>query len=342
LKMLYLLVQVNEGTKCIIPEHIISIESESNQFSDLFDAITLKQYNDREVKVFVRRKKSEGWREVDNGLNGDLKMLKILGFMQVKFCLVSVINLDMPDSTQNEQGKTFINRLTSALWYIDPHLSTLYAHLYHLPALFTQLKMYQDGKSYNEFYYTSYHKKNQLSQQKLADLSNSLEISISQPWASSNRWSKVMLAILSLIEILKKYSDYLIATTTISACKPHQLKDEYTQLDDLLFEKTFYEHVDVQQYLPYDVIDQHDETLKACMLARIHDELPHYFIQKMQKNVLNKYSYIQKVIPAVLQMLHFDLTGNAAVTSNAISRNFKDRLQLMLILDETEAYFNEQ
>ncbi|CAG8805918.1 23984_t:CDS:1 [Gigaspora margarita] len=213
--MLYLLVQVNESTKYIISKHIISIESESNQFSDLFDAITLKQYNDREVKVFARREKSEGWREVDNGLNKDLKMLKILGFMQVKFCLVSVINLDIPDLTQNEQGvktdafnilirnsrepllpqrctehnnynrlynkiielfqaqevgwtnglyetieKTFINHLTSALWYIDPHLSTLHMHLYYLLALFTQLKTYQDGKPYNEFYYTSHYKKN--------------------------------------------------------------------------------------------------------------------------------------------------------------------------------------
>ena len=65
-------------------------------------------------------------------------------------------------------------------------------------------------------------------------------------------------------------------------------------------------------------------------------------------------------------MLHFDLTGNAAVTPNAISCEVEERLRLMLILadpniifdlltnnrfkgtnfntfwDETEAYFNEQ
>jgi hypothetical protein len=34
--------------------------------------------------------------------------------------------------------------------------------------------------------------------------------------------------------------------------------------------------------------DKRNETLKACMLARIHEKLPHYFTQQMRKNVLNK------------------------------------------------------
>ena len=74
--MLYLLVQVNENLKSIISEHVVSIESESNQFYDLFDVITSRQ--DREVLGFIRQEKSESWRKVDNGLNGDLKMLEVL------------------------------------------------------------------------------------------------------------------------------------------------------------------------------------------------------------------------------------------------------------------------
>ncbi|CAG8850336.1 46299_t:CDS:1, partial [Gigaspora margarita] len=304
----------------IIPERIMSIESESNQFFDLFDTVTFEQYEDREVKVFIRREKSKDWREVDNGLNGDLKMLEVLGFMQVKFCLILMINVNASGSTQNEHnafsilmrnskkpllfqcytksnnhnrlfneiiklfqtqsvgwtnglhetiGKTFIICLASALWYIDPHFLTLSACSYYLPALFKQLKTYQDGRSYNEFYYTGHHKKVPLSQQKLAHFLNSLEISISQSWASNNRWSQVMPAVRSLIEILKKYSDYLITTNAsmnelhhsnesarssennstmyrVNACEPYQLKDEYIQLDDLLFEKSVYEHVEIQ------------------------------------------------------------------------------------------------
>ena len=57
--MLYLLVQVNESNKYIIPERVVSIESTNNQFFDLFDTMTLGQYNDREVKVFIRQEKSE-------------------------------------------------------------------------------------------------------------------------------------------------------------------------------------------------------------------------------------------------------------------------------------------
>ncbi|CAG8751729.1 5971_t:CDS:2, partial [Gigaspora rosea] len=67
--MLYLLVQVNESVKCIIPEYVMSIDPISNLFLDLFDAITLGQYDNREVKVFIKREKSEDWREVDNRLS---------------------------------------------------------------------------------------------------------------------------------------------------------------------------------------------------------------------------------------------------------------------------------
>ena len=95
--MLYLLVQVYESAKCIV-ERVISIESTNNQFSDLFDAITLGQYDDKEVKVFVRQEKSESWKEVDNGLESDLKMLEILGYLQVKFCLINNMISDIPVS----------------------------------------------------------------------------------------------------------------------------------------------------------------------------------------------------------------------------------------------------
>jgi len=80
--MLYLLIQVNESIKYIVPEHVVSIESTNNQFSDLFEAITSGKYGDREVKVFIKREKSESWKEVNNGLKGNLEMLEVLGFLQ--------------------------------------------------------------------------------------------------------------------------------------------------------------------------------------------------------------------------------------------------------------------
>jgi hypothetical protein len=122
-----------------------------------------------------------------------------------------------------------VNRLSDALWYIDPHLFTLRAHSYHLPILFTQLKTYQDDETYNKFYHTGHHRKSPLSHQKLDQLSNSFELSISQPWTCDDLWSQVMPAIFSLIEILRKYLEYLVAINNSmnslqhsnkSACNP--------------------------------------------------------------------------------------------------------------------------
>jgi len=39
-------------------------------------------------------------------------------------------------------------------------------------------------------------------------------------------------------------------------------------------------------------------------------------------------------------MLHFDLTGNAAVTSDAISRDVEERLRLMLTLADPAIIFD--
>ena len=94
--MLYLFVQVNESVKCILSERVVSIEPANNQFSDLFEAITFGQYIDREVQVFVRREKFENWREVNNGLKGDLEMMSILSLTQVKFSLMENTNTEIP------------------------------------------------------------------------------------------------------------------------------------------------------------------------------------------------------------------------------------------------------
>ncbi|CAB5395169.1 unnamed protein product [Rhizophagus irregularis] len=262
--MLYLLVQVNESIKRIVSKHVVSIKFTNNQFSDLFGAVTSGEYGDREVEVFIRREKSESWKKVDNGLKGNLEMLEVLKYSQVKFCLIEKTHLDTSQITntlnafdilmnnsyqtlllqhcteyndcnklyneiidlfRNQNvgwtggvhdtiGKAFVNRIMNAIWYIDLHLSTLHARSCNLPVFFTQLKTYQDGKTYNKFYHTSYHKKNPLSQQKLVYLSSSLELSVSQPWANNDVWNQVIPATLSLIEILKKYAGYLTITTT--------------------------------------------------------------------------------------------------------------------------------
>ncbi|CAB5396160.1 unnamed protein product [Rhizophagus irregularis] len=303
--MLYLLVQVNESIKRIVPEHVVSIEFTNNQFSDLFGAVTSGEYGDREVEVFIRREKSESWKKVDNGLKGNLEMLEVLKYSQVKFYLIEKTHLDTPQITntlnafdilmnnsyqtllpqhcteyndcnklyneiidlfRNQNvgwtggvhdtiGKAFVNRIMNAIWYIDPHLSTLHARSCNLPVFFTQLKTYQDGET-------------------------SLELSVSQPWANNDVWNQVIPATLSLIEILKKYAGYLTITTTnmnilhhsdgsarnpendctmyrIIACKNENLNDIYSQLNYVLLEKQMYEYIDIKQYLPIDIMKRY-------------------------------------------------------------------------------------
>ncbi|CAG8470310.1 11387_t:CDS:2, partial [Scutellospora calospora] len=345
--MLYILVQVNEGVKCVIPERIMSMES-TNKFFDLFDITTLGQYDDREVKVFIRREKSEGWREVDNRLDDtsvstqdkpdafSILMANSRRPLLPRCCtehnnynrlyneiikLFEAQQVGWECGSHNTVGKAFVNRLANALWYIDPHLLTLRTRSYHLPALFTQLKIYQNGESYDEYYYTSHHKKNSLTQQKLAHLESSLEISISQPWASKDRWNQVMPEVLSLIEILKKYSDYLITTAAsmnelhhsnasarnpgnnssmyqVSACEPHKLKDEYIQLDDLLFEKSFYEHVEIQQYLPNEAIERLESENLFGMVNTLGD------IHKKAKESNKLESELKESIAGIQEILN--------------------------------------
>lgn len=210
-------------------------------------------------------------------------------------------------------GKTFVNRITSAIWYIDPHLSTLHARSCNLPVFFTQLKTYQDGETYNKFYHTSHHKKNPLSQQKLVYLSSSLELSVNQPWVNNNVWNQVIPATLSLIEILKKYAGYLAITTTnmnilhhsdesarnpendcimyrIIACKDENLNDIYSQLNDVLLEKQMYEYIDIKQYLPIDIMKRYRfiKELQLTFLIGVYRSVLVFDIKKFfTKYIIN-------------------------------------------------------
>ena len=59
-------------------------------------------------------------------------------------------------------GKRFIERLTKAIWYIDPHLEKLRSRGCHLPPLFNSLPVYQQNGVYNEYYQRMKKKKLQL------------------------------------------------------------------------------------------------------------------------------------------------------------------------------------
>ncbi|CAB4381993.1 unnamed protein product [Rhizophagus irregularis] len=212
---------------------------------------------------------------------------------------------------------------------------------------------------------------------------------------------------------MRKYSEYLVATNNsmnklhhsdkssargpensstmyrIAACENNNLSENYIRLNDVLFEKHYYEYINIQSYLPNDVMKRY-RFIKNLQLTfpigiyRYHQEnylgtisyiwkIPEIEVFNDEQNETSKarnnnnYNAIQlKISPAILRMLYFDLTGDASVTSNAISREVEERLRLMLTLadpdiifdlrtnngfkgtkfnefwDELEAYFNEQ
>ncbi|CAB4402386.1 unnamed protein product [Rhizophagus irregularis] len=94
--MLYLVVIVTEGIKCVLSERIISI-IEDNQFSKLYEIFTCEQFNNQSVEVYVRQNKVDKWIEVSDGLNSDLKIMEVLGYNHVKFSLIeSPRNIEPP------------------------------------------------------------------------------------------------------------------------------------------------------------------------------------------------------------------------------------------------------
>ncbi|EXX73995.1 hypothetical protein RirG_055230 [Rhizophagus irregularis DAOM 197198w] len=80
--------------------------------------------------------------------------------------------------------------------------------------------------------------------------------------------------------------------------------------------------------------ENQSETAQARVLATIQEKLPQYFTRQMRKNVLGKYSLVKNITPAILRISYYDLSGNAAVTSNDICKELEERLQLMLTMED--------
>lgn len=335
-KMLYLIVTVTEGIRCVLPDQIITI-TENTQFAELYEIFTFGQFNNQGVEVYVRQNKVERWIKICDGLRGDLNIMKVLGYNHVKFALLieSAIDIIEPpepprfpdafnimmrnarqpkfpqhhtehtrrdllfneiiDLLQNQNvgwrggihqtlGKEFVERVTNALWYIDPYLDLLHTRSCHLPALFKELATYAsddpDKNKYNLAYHTSHHKKEPISHQKLDLLIKSLEISIGQPWVNDNEWNNITSAIIALVEMMRKYSEHLVKSNTIMTaihhsdgparnpandarmfhvlgCKEDNLNEQYQELNDAILQCGFYHYIDVYSYLPIDVMKRY-------------------------------------------------------------------------------------
>lgn len=104
--------------------------------------------------------------------------------------------------SQNTRGKLFLERLSSAIWYVDPHIKLLKSRSCHMPALFLQLPVYKSNSIYNTFYFKSHHKKERLSYQKLLEHCKSIEYSVSEIWASKECWAQIIPEVFSFVAMM--------------------------------------------------------------------------------------------------------------------------------------------
>ncbi|CAG8744685.1 21346_t:CDS:1 [Rhizophagus irregularis] len=186
-----------------------------------------------------------------------------------------------PGNDHNTCGKKFIERLTKAIWYIDPHLEKLRSRGCHLPLLFSSLPVYQQNGVYNEYYQRMKKKKSQLTRLELFQLANSIELSLAEPWASKDFWQEVVLNVFELTSMMKKYFDHLDNTNNnmkalhesenparepstncnvrlISKCDEREIDSRYHSLDSDLTNRELFDFIDLNLYVPDDPIKKHD------------------------------------------------------------------------------------
>jgi hypothetical protein len=177
-------------------------------------------------------------------------------------------------------GKRFIERLTKAIWYIDPHLEKLRSRGCHLPSLFNSLPVYQQNGVYNEYYQRMKKKKPQLTRLELFQLANSIELSLAEPWASKNSWQEVVLNVFEFTSMMKKYFDHLETTNNnmktlhesenparepSSNCNIHlipkcneEIDSRYDILDFDLANREVFDFVDLNLYVSNDPIKKYN------------------------------------------------------------------------------------
>src|SRR5688572_24389291 len=120
--MLYLIVTVTEGIRCVLPEQIITI-TENTQFAELYEIFTFGQFNNQGVEVYVRQNKIEKWIKICDGLRGDLNIMKVLSYNHVKFALLteSAIDIEPPEPPRFPDAFNIMMRNAQQLKFPQHH-----------------------------------------------------------------------------------------------------------------------------------------------------------------------------------------------------------------------------
>ncbi|CAG8605100.1 7312_t:CDS:1, partial [Scutellospora calospora] len=190
-------------------------------------------------------------------------------------CLLQNKEVRWKNAMHNTIGKSFIEHLTAALWYIDPHCIKFTARYLSLGELFNELDQYKKDQHYNLFYNTGKHAKSNLKHDKLEQLASSLELSAIQPWAANNNWALIINEVFILISSMRKYANNLeqinqamkkihlsdtparqpandLKVYTIESCQ--KINIQYQQLQDFLSNVDDYSETNLERFLPEDIV----------------------------------------------------------------------------------------
>jgi hypothetical protein len=202
--------------------------------------------------------------------------------------------------------------------------------------------LYQCDKNYNSFYYTSHHKKESLKREKLEQLTELLELSISQPWASEIKWSDFILEIFELTDIIKRYANYLqrvaseINARHVSNSSARNLSQDlqvytiegsleinikYQELLDFLLDKDNYEYFDLEEFIPSNPMQRY-RYIKNLQL-----NFPVTIYRYHQGNYLGTLNYIWKVPILIDQRSETESAHIIAMIQENLPKYFTRRMR---------------
>ncbi|CAG8725923.1 11983_t:CDS:2, partial [Funneliformis mosseae] len=188
----------------------------------------------------------------EGGLDADVELYIYLGYKQVRFIIQDIENNndDLPSvNAFDVLMNNSIYALTTAIWYLDPHLDKLAKRVCHLPYLFKQLNTDKQGRIYNEYYHAS----KQISKNELESIITALNLSLEQPWVTSNTWEAEQVN----TEMNILYNSNTIVQDGVrntelytNEASKTQISSKYIELDRVLRQKDYYIYINLDQYLP--------------------------------------------------------------------------------------------
>lgn len=177
-------------------------------------------------------------------------------------------------------GESFVQMLTKALWYLDPHHSKFESRHIHIPDTFKMFSGYNDYKRKKE-------KAPQLSADELDYHIQQLGGMVLQPWMSSDLFLSLKSEVENLVEAMRKYYQYLVDKNSVMTLHHHSMESSQT-LENASVKVI---SATISQLSDYVELDEKLQLLKLYEPLFINDFMPldQYMKRKWVKNIAFSY-----------------------------------------------------